>query len=193
MTREIPVVFNSAVEGFARSFGSKMSAELIAEAKAMGVDFDHLLPAYPLPTWEALMQKVGDALYADVPPERRFRTMGRDFLDGYFETLLGKAIFATARLLGPRRTLERMARNFQSGTNYIACESRPLGDKHIEVTTWMHEKFLDEWRGKPTVMLDYRHGILEQTLQLLGASGAEVACTEVDWQHQLARYEARWN
>ena len=192
MDREGPVVFSTAVEGFGRSFRAKMSSALLAEAKSLGVDFDHLLPAYPLQTWESLMQKVGDTLYRDVPPELRFRRMGRDFLNGYLETLLGKAILATAKLLGPRRTLERMARNFQTGTNYVAFETRALGDNHVEIATWMHEQFLDEWRGRPTVMLDYRHGILEQLLTTLGANG-ELVRTELDLQRQFARYDARWD
>lgn len=105
------VVFSTAIEGFMKSVGNRLTPELRKELAELGVNVDVPQVAYPLEIWERALRRASEALFPAEADADRWRLMGRAFMHGYVETLVGRASFAMARLLGPRRTLERMARN----------------------------------------------------------------------------------
>ena len=51
------------------------------------------------------------------------------FWSGYEKTLVGSALTAMLRVLGPKRTLERMTRNFRTANNYTEVTVEALAEK----------------------------------------------------------------
>jgi uncharacterized protein (TIGR02265 family) len=114
------LVFNSTFEALARALGSRLNAEAKERFKALGVDFDarELMPAYPFETWVKAMDLGAELVMPNASQDARHEAMGRRLVDCYGETLVGKALLTAMRVIGPRRTLERMARNLRTGNNY---------------------------------------------------------------------------
>lgn len=187
------VIFGSAIEGFARTYRDRLVPSVRDEMAALGINLDDILPAYSLDVFERAMRRAGEAIYPDLPLSERWRRMGREFVEGYVQTMMGTAVMAMARVLGPRRTLERVVRTFRTGSNYLGAETTGLGPTEVEIRTWMLEPYLPQWRGKDLLHLDYRHGILEGMLARLGVREAAVTIVEKDLQTQSARYRVRWS
>ncbi len=192
MTTEEPVVFSTAIEGFVKSVGERITPQMKGELAALGIDLDSPQVAYPLATWEDGLRRVSAALFPEEEEAMRWRLMGRTFMHGYVQTLIGRAALTMGRVLGPRRTLERMARNFRTAANYIECEAKVIGPQEVELFTYMRAPYVESWRGRSSITLDYRHGVLEGTLEVLGAKNPRVEIIERDLEAQSARYRARW-
>jgi uncharacterized protein (TIGR02265 family) len=123
------LVFAQTFEGLARSLGPRLTPAAKAQFKAISVDFDQqLLPAYPFETWVKAMNLGSLLVLPNGTEAARHEAMGRQLLDGYAETLVGKALLAAMRVIGPKRMLERMARNLRTGNNYTETKLTVLDD-----------------------------------------------------------------
>lgn len=189
---EVPLVFDTAIEGFVRAYRSRLTPELKAEMTSLGIDPDQLAHAYHLEVFERVFKRVGEVLYPELDDTERWRRIGRQFVQGYVETSIGRTLLMFAKALGPRITLEKMARAFRTGSNHVAAEARRLGPAELELHTWMVQPFVESWRGRSTLHLVYRQGILEGTLVALGVSDGTVELVEKDLWNQSARYRIRW-
>lgn len=185
------VIFSSAVEGFVKSLGGKFPIHLREEFTKLGINLDQPAPAYTLDVWERAMRLVAQDLHADEPENERYRIMGRDFIKGYIQTAFGKAALAFTRLIGPRRTLHRMSHNFRSAANYIGCEAKDLGPRHVELRTWMLPEYLPAWRNRPTFFVHYRRGVLEELMALQNVA-ATVDILSYRAEDQVAVYAITW-
>ncbi len=127
------LVFASAVEGlFGKALHGKVTPPLAAELRGLGLDVGApLLPAYPYEQWEAWVSAAARALLPDLPPQHAHATLGEWFIDGYFDTVLGRALKQVVRVLGTRRTLGRMRHNFRSGNNFAESELTELAPTHV--------------------------------------------------------------
>jgi uncharacterized protein (TIGR02265 family) len=185
------VAFSSALEGFGRAFRARIPAATLDELRGLGLDFDHLQPAYPLQTWEQTVRVVARALFPEAAPEEGWHRLGREFVPGYSETLLGRAILGMAKVVGPRRFMERIGRNLRTGGNFAVVRCRGVGANEVELDSSIDAPFLAEWAGRELVMHRYRQGIFEGALEAIGVQGA-VERVEMDRQRQAARYRVRW-
>jgi uncharacterized protein (TIGR02265 family) len=157
------LVFAASFDGLARALGPKLDRAALDRFHALGVDLKGtLLPAYPLDLWYRTMDLGSEVLEPGAPLEQRHRALGRQMLDGYSDTVIGRALTALLRVIGPRRTLERMTRNFRSTTNYTETrlEGLPDGSWRLWVSSVVSPHF-------------YR-GLLERAMELSGAKGSSV-------------------
>lgn len=113
--------FKEAVEGlFLRALRSQDDPRLVEKLRGVGIDVTSpLLPAYSAETWARGITLAGARLHPDLSTERATYRIGCAFSDGYASTMMGKALYALLKTLGPRRTLPRMGRNFRTVTNYL--------------------------------------------------------------------------
>jgi uncharacterized protein (TIGR02265 family) len=131
-----PVVFSHSVEGLVRAMGPALDVAAKSRLRALGLDLERpLAPAYPLPVWVEVMRFAAALVAPGKNEPDQMTELGRRFIDGYEQTLVGKAMLATLRLLGPRRTLERMSRNFRSGNNYT--EAKLVAHAPTDVELWL--------------------------------------------------------
>lgn len=113
-------MFDHVIDGmFRKSLGKRLTAACRAELKAAGLDLDRaLLPAYPLDQYFTFLEIAGRHLYPDAPLPQALFELGAGFLDGYHETLMGRAILQLARLIGPTRAVKRSAQTWRQGNNF---------------------------------------------------------------------------
>ena len=133
------IIFGNTFSGLYQEVRAGLSPEahdrLLREA---GVDFRRaLLPAYPAATFARVVQVMGEELYPDVPRDEALRRMGRRVLKGYLGTFIGRSVVTVARLVGVRRTLRQMTKNFRSSDNFTVAEVEEDGPGAMRV--WLND------------------------------------------------------
>jgi uncharacterized protein (TIGR02265 family) len=178
---EAELVFQHGVEGlFHVSLKGRIPPALRARLKDAGLDLARpLLPAYPRAAWNHFLQLTAEGLWPTEPPERAYHALGRELLMGYSRTLMGGAILRLLRLIGPRRTLDRMTQNFRSAGNYNLCSVKDLAPR--EVLFWLNE---------PTLHPAYVAGILDAVLELVGVKQRDIQVHQQDVDG--CTYRVRW-
>ena len=168
---EAELVFQHAVEGlFHVGLKGRVTPQLQARLREAGLDLSRpLKPAYPRAAWNHFIQIAAETLWSGEPPERAYHALGRQLLLGYSRTLMGGAILRLLRLIGPRRTLDRMTQNFRSGGNYNLCRATSVGPR--EMLFWMNE---------PTLHPSYVAGIIDMTLELVGVQQRDIQVQNKD-------------
>ncbi len=171
--------FDQAIEGlWMKGLGDRVTPPLRAALKAEGIDLDKpLLPGYPAQTFARCVKLTAAALFPNDPPDEAQRRLGHFGLLGYQQTLLGRAVIQVLRLIGPRRSLERMQTNFRSA-NFIKTRFTPLGPQSAEV-----------WFNHVDDIPAYVAGIIQQGGTFAGAKSVaitwaakDVGCAfRVDW------------
>ena len=136
---ETALVFNNSVQGlFSRTFPDGAPPELKAQLRAVGVDLDKpLLPAYPTTTWSRCIQLGAQAAFPDERREVAWRKLGERMIDGYKDSMIGKAMFSMLQVLGPRRMLQRAQKNFRTGNNYSEVRVSDVSPTELEL--WFNE------------------------------------------------------
>lgn len=118
--------------------------------REIGFDVDRIEPRYTSPTWYAALKVARSHVHPDLPPDEGFRALGRAFIEGYYETLLGKVITAAMPLVGLARTIERLPRIWKSSQPTIVTTITKL-----ETGRW-HFSLSD-----PGLIPDFIAGVLE--------------------------------
>jgi uncharacterized protein (TIGR02265 family) len=133
------LVFDQTLEAlFVRGLRGRIAQPLQLRLQSAGLDLSkQLLPAYPFHTWIESLRITAEELYPQESLDRAQFLLGQTFIDGYDETLMGKAILRMIRILGPRRTLLRATHNFRSGNNYTETTLTEISPQ--EVRLWMNE------------------------------------------------------
>ena len=178
---EPELVFQHAVEGlFHVGLKGQVTPPLQTRLREAGLDLSRpLMPAYPRAAWNHFIQVTAESLWPDAPLDRAYHSLGRHLLLGYSRTLMGGAIIRLLRLIGPRRTLDRMTQNFRSGGNYNLCRVTEVGPR--EVLFWLNE---------PTIHPSYVAGIIDMTLELVGVQQRDIQVQTKDAEG--CTYRVRW-
>ena len=178
MTPNEPMVFSQAVEGLLRALGSRLDDTAKDHLAALGLNVRHRLePAYPLAIWTQVMRYGSTLVAPTAPPSEQMFELGRRFVEGYSETIVGRAMLTALKVLGPRRTLERMSRNFRSGNNYTETKLEALGPTEFKL--WFNQvKEPEFYRGMLSAGVD-RSGakIVEVHTLTHDATGATFSIT----------------
>lgn len=119
------VIFSATVEGLIRAMGDKLNDAANKRFEALGMPLKgKLQPTYPRPLWIKVCLLAGEIMFPNLPPEQQRVHLGRRFISGYGETLVGKTLLTAMKLLGPRRSLERLQRSLQTGNSYTRVTLR---------------------------------------------------------------------
>ena len=134
-----PLVFSHSLQSLlSRAFPSGVPAALKEKLRGMGVELERpLLPAYPKDTWSRCVEHGARYAFPAEPRELGWRRMGERMVEGYQETMIGRAMFSTLRLLGPRRMLLRSQKSFRSGNNYTEVRLTDVAPTVLDV--WFNE------------------------------------------------------
>jgi uncharacterized protein (TIGR02265 family) len=175
------LVFTPIFEALARALGPRLNAEAKERFRALGVNYDapELLPGYPYETWVQAMDLGSQLLLPNASQDARHEATGRRLIDSYGETLVGKALLTAMRVIGPRRSLERMARNLRTANNYTETKLTvaPDGAYHL-------------WCSKVASVSFYR-GLLQRGLEVAGAK--EVSVTSLTHDATGATFAITWS
>ena len=157
--------FSNSVEGLlVRGIGTRLTPALREKVRDEGINLERLEPAYPVERFVAACRAVIPTLYPDKTEAEAFYELGCSFLRGYSETLLGAAMVRMMKLIGPRRTLERMTKNFRTGGNYLDTRFVALTRSSVEL-----------WISDVTEMPDFYRGMIEEGARMISVKGLRVA------------------
>lgn len=155
-------VFGSSYEALIRVMGDKLDADFATKLKAQGVDIKAINPAYPYETWVESLELAMAVLWPGASKDEATYRMGRAMFDSWGHTLMGRALLPLLRLLGPKRGIERMTRNFRSSNNYAETKVTARGPTEYEL--WLNL----------VAFPHYYRGLLEAGLVASGAKDAKV-------------------
>lgn len=164
------LIFSQTFEGLFRAAGDLITDDTIAKRlKELGLDPTRALrPAYPLAAFLQTVALLGERLSPGEPPAEQARKLGRQFIDGYRQTMVGQAMVTVMRVLGPHRTLERLSRQFRTGNNFSETKVTRVDVKGAEL--WCNQVTVPGWY----------QGLLERGLELAGAKEVAVSLDRLD-------------
>jgi uncharacterized protein (TIGR02265 family) len=172
-----PTTQGSAVEGmFVRAL--QPTGAFADELRKVGVDVTRLEPLYPTRVWQASLEVARRHTAARLPESEGYRQLGRKFIGGFFDTLVGKMIAIGLPILGPDKMLQRLARTWASA------------QPDLEVKTVQHAEH--DWSitlGGPNISADFCAGILEGGLSRTSVK-PEVVVLERSSRHCVL--QVRW-
>lgn len=155
-------MFSSMVEGMVRAVGSKLDERALQHCAELGIPLrGKLQPTYSREAWTKVSLFVGGVLWPTLKPEEQRRQLGHRFVEGYTETIVGKALIAAMRVLGPKRALARLEKSFRTGNNYSKAE---LVDGPEGLSMIIANSPYPEWY----------QGMIEKALERTGASEIRV-------------------
>lgn len=176
------LVYAGTVEAlFLKALENRLTPACRMRLCEAGLDLDQKLsPTYTLEQWKLFLRISADHIYAGMPAEAAYYSLGERFIDGYFSTLFGKALLGMARLLGPRRALTQARLCFRTSTN--CSEVRIVERGQTEVEFWLTDIGADQ----PTFVA----GALARAAELSG--GQRVVVVPEGFDGQSATYHVRW-
>lgn len=159
------IEFSQSVEGlFLKGLGAMITPTIKSSLRATGLDLDKpLRPGYPAADFHKWVIQVGTALYPDLSRDEAVRRIGHRAVSGLEEGMIGKALSAGLKLIGPRRSLQRVERIFKNNNNYQQASLIELGERDAKVK-------LSEVFGLPT----YYQGLFEAAVTAIGAKEPKV-------------------
>lgn len=175
------IVFRTTVEALLqRTLRAKgrLTPAVVEKLKTLGVDPEAPRDV-PKATWQSLLWFAAELLSPGAAQEQQLHTLGGELLRAWNETLPGKVLFTTLRVIGVRRGLHRMSANFRSSNSYTTSTAKDLGPNDVEV-------WISDVNGAPT----YIQGLMHAAVELAGGKGitVEITATEAD----SATYRIRW-
>jgi uncharacterized protein (TIGR02265 family) len=178
---EEQTVWSHTVEGlFLRALANDVPAPLRESLKGLGLDLSKkLMPAYPVPLWNQVLETTARAIYPELSLDAATQRLGERMIEGYRETLVGQAVLAMARLIGPRRTLLRSRQNWRSGNNYSEVSVTELAPNDFRLE--FNEAGVSRWVSQ---------GLLRAGLTFAGAK--ELVVDLERHTETSATYRLRW-
>lgn len=159
---EAPVVFGNSVEALVRVLGDALTPDVRARYSALGIDLDKPHPAYPYEVWIEALKLAMHVRWPNLGADEATYLLGRAIFESYGQTVMGSALLKLIKVLGPRRALERMARNLRTTNNYSETKLTPRGERAFEL--WVNRVAFPQ----------YFRGLLEAGLEFGGARSPTV-------------------
>jgi uncharacterized protein (TIGR02265 family) len=176
------LVYSETVEAlFQRALENRLTPACRQRLREAGLELDQkLAPSYTLEQWKQFLRLAADHVYAGMPAEAAYYSLGERFIEGYFSTLFGRALLGMAKLLGPRRALTQAHLCFRTSANCSEVRVAEKGPSEVEF--WLSDIGADV----PTFVA----GVLARTAELAG--GHRVVAIPEGFDGQSATYHVRW-
>ncbi len=159
------LAFDTSVEAlFMKLLGPRLGHEGRTRLRQAGLDLNSkLIPAYPAEDVARWIDVCMPYAYPGLTRDAAIHELGRESVDSFGQTALGKALMIGVRLIGLRRVLERMTRSMRSGGNYLSCECRELAPRDMELEVNDHN-----------TMPTFYAGMFEAIARVCGVNNARV-------------------
>ncbi len=172
------VVFAQSMEALYRALSPHTPLERAAFAKAQVISGDRFAAAYPVQLHVDILDACAQSRFSQLEEFERYAAIGRLYLLGFEKTLLGSALMAMLKVLGPRRALDRMTRNFRTANNFTEGTVQTFAPNHH----WVHINY--------TVRPGFYFGLLESGCLRAGAKDLVVKVVET--KNLATTYEIKW-
>ncbi|MCE9669508.1 DUF2378 family protein [Myxococcus stipitatus] len=176
------LVFEQTIEAlFLRALHGRLTPGCKERLRKEGLDVDQKLrPAYAFASWMAYLRIASEELFPQDSLGQGTFKLGEAYIEGFRETMLGRAVLSLLRVLGPRRTLMRATQNFRAGNNYTESKLTELGPTQFEL--WMNE--VGDYPA-------FTAGIIHAGLRVAGAQNVTIETSGYDGHG--CTYRINWN
>jgi uncharacterized protein (TIGR02265 family) len=154
------LIFPTLFESLERRLGPQFGPQTRAALKAQGVDMNKLPPAIPAVQAVNGLRIIAAHAWPEENATEQLRKLGYEAIIGWSDGLLGRAVTGMLKVIGPRRTLNRLDRAFATADNFSHATTEFLGEADARVT-------VNDVSGIPP----YWQGIFEAGLVLLSLKG----------------------
>jgi len=137
MSAEPKLIFRSSIEALLEVSNGRVSEPTSRQLLEFRMLRKQLEPAYPAEHWATAVKLISADLYPGKPPEEQHRQLGRETVMRFAHGIMGKAMFAVAKVVGARRSLTRMTNNLKTGANFIETRYAVLDEHHQEL--WIND------------------------------------------------------
>jgi uncharacterized protein (TIGR02265 family) len=148
--------------------------------RGIGVHFKKPLPAYSKQHFIDSLQLSVKLAFPDSDAETAFRKVGSLVIEGYIQTVLGRAVHAAAQLMGPSWTLKRMTRSLRTSDN--CTETRVDEHGPADLSIWINDAL--GCRG-------YYEGVFERVVLVSGGKAPRCVVERTAPPRQ-ATYRVTW-
>lgn len=93
-----------------------------AELKELGFDLNRIQSRYPVEVWRKSLEAARRRLFGERPEERGYRALGNLFVQGYFETIIGKILSVPLSLVPPEKVIQRMPKTWRAARSDIQID-----------------------------------------------------------------------
>lgn len=174
------LIFAQTFEGLLRSMGPRLTSELKQGMRERGFDCEQRLrPAYSIDVFCDVIEYLAASLYPTLPLDDGIAQLGRTFMDGFGETLIGRAMLGLLWVIGPVGSLKRVTQNFRTANNYSVTRLTQIGPRRYEL--WVNELRMPGWYV----------GIISRGLELAGAQRPRVSLDRKD-PEQGGHFRVEW-
>ncbi len=177
------LVFSHTVDGlFLRALKTRLTERIKDRlVKEAGVDLRApLKPGYSLKQWDAAVGIAAEELHPNEDPNVAFELLGAAVTQGYFDTMIGSAMAAMLRLIGPARAIRRIERSLRSGNNYSETSLVELSPVHFEIPTNETGRLRENLRG-----------VIRRGMEISGAKN--VRCKVLTFDDAGCVYDIEWD
>ncbi len=133
----------------------------LEELRGLGYDPQKPEPAYPTDVWIKSLEVAQRHRYPRLSPSQGLRQLGRDFVNGFLDTLVGKVIGVGLPLLGPVRALKRLPSYVTTTRTDVTVEVVVEGDRRVRMRV-----------ADPFPIPEFFAGIVEVGLERAGVKAA---------------------
>jgi len=147
-------------------FGHVLRPQGAFAARLCDVGYDPGSPRdhYPLEIWRAALEVARHHAYPQLSTPEAYRQLGRHFVQGFAQTVVGRVFAAAAALIGVEHCLARLPAYLRAGRSDMRLELRALGP-----CNWL--ALVEDPRPLP----DFVAGVIEEVLTLTDVQpGVEV-------------------
>jgi uncharacterized protein (TIGR02265 family) len=169
--RKEPVAFDQMMEGLLiHVMKDRLDDGVRQRLLGIGVDMAQPLhSAYPLEVLIGTLHICAAVLHPGVPREESWYRLGRQTLEGFGSTGMGKALFGMARTWGARRMLGHMTRVFQTAINYAKARAHELPGGDVDLTVEVLPEFRSPSDSGRWLDPHFVRGIIAQMVEVCGA------------------------
>ncbi|MDP1827411.1 MAG: DUF2378 family protein [Archangium sp.] len=129
-----------------------------------GFDLDRQQVSYPMSVWSDCLDVTADELYPGRPRAESWQRIGRQFIDGYFSTLVGRMIAAMLPFLSAKAFLGRVPRFITTGLQGAVVKLEWVDEQHATLTIG----------GVHELSGAFMAGVLEGSFARMRVSGAKI-------------------
>ena len=128
-----------------------------AGLREVGYDPEQPRERYPLAVWRAALEVARRHAHPGLSTPLAYRALGRQFVQGFGQTVVGTVFAAAAPLIGAERVLVRLPAYLRAGRDDMRLELRALGPRR--------------WQAQvedPQPLPEFVAGVIEEVLGLTG-------------------------
>jgi uncharacterized protein (TIGR02265 family) len=169
------LIFGSSIEALLKAAQGSIKPETEKRLGELRMNFKKPVdPAYPAEHWASAVRLIAADLFPGDSAEEQHKKLGGKTVRQFADTFMGKAMFSAAKVMGVKRSLQRMTNNLRTGANFIETRLTTLDENTHELWISDVSEVPGFYAGLIEAGSDFISGWTDQ-MTIKGREGA--ACT----------------